>query len=97
MELSRQTVEQIANLARLELSEADIVLYQQQLSSILAYAERLNDLDLDGVPETTHAVPTANIWRADQVSKTLTHEQALRNAAKTADNQFVIQAVLDEE
>lgn len=96
MELSREAVEQIANLARLELSDEQVELYQQQLSAILQYADRLNELDLEGVAETTHAVPVANVWRADKVEPTLTHDQALGNAAKRVDDQFVIQAILDE-
>lgn len=96
MELSKETVEQIANLARLELTDAQVAMYQQQLSAILGYANKLNELDLDGVAETTHAVPTHNVWRADDVETSLTPEQALANTASRSNDQFVIQAVLDE-
>ncbi len=96
MELTKETVQQIANLARLELTDAQVETYQQQLSAILGYAERLNELDLDGVPETTHAVPSHNVWRADAVETALTPEQALANTKHRKDDQFVIQAVLDE-
>ncbi len=96
MALSREEVVQIANLARLDLSEEQIGNYQLQLSAILQYADKLNELDLDGVAETTHAVPSANVWRADQVEETLTTAEALENAAKHTDSEFIIQAVLDE-
>ncbi len=96
MILTKEEVVQIANLARLDLSDGQIGIYQEQLSAILQYAEKLNELDLENVPETTHAVPNANVWRADKVEKTLTTEEALANAAKHTDSEFVIQAVLDE-
>lgn len=96
MELTKATVEQIAVLARLELTDDQVSMYQEQLSAILGYAERLNELNLDNVPETTHAVPAHNVWRADDVESALTTEQALANAAKRTHDQFVIQAVLEE-
>ena len=96
MALDRKDVEQIAHLARLELTEAQLALYQDQLSAILAYAERLNELDLDGVEPTTRAVPMRNVLRTDKADAPLTIEQVLANAPQQADNQFVIQAVLDE-
>lgn len=96
MQLTKETVQQIANLARLELTDEQITMYQEQLSAILGYAERLNELDLEGVPETTHAVPSQNVWRADQVEAILPREQALANAAQRSQGQFVIQAILEE-
>ena len=96
MKLDKETVEQIANLARLELTDAQIEKYQQQLSAILDYAERLNELDLDSIEPTTHAVPMQNVWRPDAVEDTLGTENALANAPKRAGDQFVIQAILDE-
>ena len=96
MALTRQEVEQIANLARLELTEVQVSLYQEQLSAILDYAERLNELDLDGVEPTTQPVPLTNVMRADVVEGALPTDRALANAPKQAQNQFVIQAVLDE-
>lgn len=95
MGLSRQEVEQIADLARLALTDEQISIYRQQLSAILTYAEHLNDLDLADVPPTTHAVPLHNVLRADVVEGSLTPAQVLHNAPQAAAGQFVIQAVLD--
>lgn len=96
MALTRQEVEQIANLARLELTDEQVALYQEQLSAILGYAERLNELDLDGVEPTTQPVPLKNVMRADVVEGAISTEQALANAPQQSQNQFVIQAVLEE-
>lgn len=97
MALTVHDVEQIAHLARLELTDAQKERYRDQLSAILAYAAVLDQLDLDGVEPTTHAVPLRNVWRDDVAETPLTPQQALANAPQTADNQFRIQAVLDDQ
>lgn len=97
MSLTHADVEKIAHLARLELTEAERALYQEQLSAILAYAARLNELDLEGVPPTAHAVSQQNVWRADIAEPALPLEAVLHNAPKQANNQFVVQAVLEAE
>lgn len=96
MSLTQSDVEKIAQLARLELTEAEVALYQGQLSAILDYAARLNELNLEGVPPTAHAVTQQNVWREDVAGPSLPMDAVLFNAPKQAQNQFVVQAVLDE-
>jgi aspartyl-tRNA(Asn)/glutamyl-tRNA(Gln) amidotransferase subunit C len=67
MALSKKDVEKIALLARLELSEDEKSLYQEQLSAILYYAQRLNKLDIEEVPPTSSAVDLRNVMREDVV------------------------------
>lgn len=93
--LTIQDVEKIALLARLELSDTEKEMYRQTLSNVLDYVEKINELDLDGVPPTTHAVAQHNVLREDTVNSMLSTEDALANAAAQAHNQFVIQAVFD--
>ncbi len=95
MSLSRRDVEKIASLARLELSEDEKILYQEQLSAILAYAERLNELDLQDVPPTASAVPLTNVLREDEVRPSLALEDTLFNAPDADQDQFRIQPVFD--
>jgi aspartyl-tRNA(Asn)/glutamyl-tRNA(Gln) amidotransferase subunit C len=96
MQLTRQDVERIAYLARLELTEAEKAQYQEQLSAVLNYAERLNELELTGIPPTTHAVTRHNIVREDVVEPSLPPEETLFNAPQQAQEQFLIQSVLEE-
>ena len=96
MTLSRDDVQKIASLARLELNEHEITLYQGQLSAILAFAERLEGLDLTNVPPTSSALTLKNVLREDVAEPSLPVEDVLFNAASHAENQFKIQAVLDE-
>jgi aspartyl-tRNA(Asn)/glutamyl-tRNA(Gln) amidotransferase subunit C len=96
MSLSIHDVEKIASLARLELTESEKNLYQEQLSAILEYAQRLNQLDISDVLPTASAVDLHNVMREDVVEPGLSLEDALFNAVSHALDQFKIQAVLDE-
>ncbi len=97
MTLSLQDVEKIASLARLQLSQEEKETYQQQLSAILDFAARLNQLELDNVPPTTSAVPLQNVMREDVVEPSLPLEDVLLNAPEHLLSQFVIQAVFEDQ
>ena len=97
MSLSLQEVENIASLARLELSAAEKIQYREQLSAILEYAERLNELDITNIQPTTSAVTGQNVLREDIMEPSLPTDEALFNAAKALQSQFQIQPVLNEE
>lgn len=96
MSLTPADVAWIANLARLALTEEELEAYRTQLSAVLDYAARLNELDLTGVEPSAHAVARQNVWREDVVEPSLPLEDVLFNAAATAQDQFLIQSVLDE-
>jgi len=96
MSLSSRDVEKIALLARLELTDDEKALYQEQLSAILDYAHRLNQLDIADVPPTASAVDLRNVMREDVIEPGLSLEDALYNTIEEALDQFKIQAVLDE-
>ena len=66
------------------------------LSAVLAYAEMLNELDLEGVEPTSHAVAQQNVMRNDEIRPSLTIEDVLGNTSNHQQNQFLIQTVLDE-
>ncbi|MEM9776827.1 MAG: Asp-tRNA(Asn)/Glu-tRNA(Gln) amidotransferase subunit GatC [Chloroflexota bacterium] len=95
-ELKREDVEHIAKLARLELTEEELEKYGKAMASVLEYADKLNDLELDDVPPTAHAVAQQNVIRNDVVNSTLAVDKALANVAQAKDDQFAIQAVFDD-
>ncbi len=92
--LNMQDVEKIADLARLELSEVEKEAYLGQLTAVLNYADRLNDLNLDDIPPTAHAISQQNIMRDDVIEPSLPTTAALQNSAHHAGGQFSIQSVL---
>jgi aspartyl-tRNA(Asn)/glutamyl-tRNA(Gln) amidotransferase subunit C len=97
MTLTTNDVEKIAHLARLALTEEEKTLYAQQLTAVLDYAARLDELNLENVPLTAHAVAQQNVMRDDAVEPSLPLEALLYNAPYHRDNQFYIQTVLDGE
>jgi aspartyl-tRNA(Asn)/glutamyl-tRNA(Gln) amidotransferase subunit C len=97
MRLSRAQVEHVADLAQLALSEAEKELFQEQLSSILEYAERLQELDTDAIPPTSTVLPLENIMREDQVQPSLPQPDVLANAPVVEDSCFQVPVVLESE
>ena len=98
MKLSRQEVEHIARLARLTLTEAEIVRYQEQLSDILEYAAVLQSVDTSGIaPSTSLLPPKANSLRADQAGDTMAQAQLFQNAPDQQDDQFKVPPVMEHD
>lgn len=95
MSISKQDVEHVANLARLELTEAEKEQFAGQLNAILKYAEQLNGLNTDGIEPTSHAIPLANVMREDEARPSWPLEQVLKNAPDEEDGQFKVPAVLE--
>jgi aspartyl-tRNA(Asn)/glutamyl-tRNA(Gln) amidotransferase subunit C len=98
MSLTRTQVAHIAELAKLELTDAEIERMTQQLSAILEYAERLNELDTAAIAPTASVIPNQNIMRPDQATPSLSRDQVLQNAPETdANREFLrVRAILEE-
>jgi len=80
MAISKADVEKIAKLAKLKFSEDEKEKLTVQLAQIIAYVEKLNELDLENVPPTSHVLDLKNIMREDEAWLWLTQEEALMNA-----------------
>ena len=72
MALTRDEVLHVADLARLSLAPEEIELFTRQLNDILAYVEKLQELDTAGVEPLAHVIPVFNVFREDAVSQGLT-------------------------
>ncbi|RJX38573.1 Asp-tRNA(Asn)/Glu-tRNA(Gln) amidotransferase subunit GatC [Paenibacillus pinisoli] len=95
MSITLKDVEHVANLARLDLSDAEKAQFTEQLNAILKYAEKLNELDTDGVEPTSHVLPITNVMRDDVQKESLPIEKVLLNAPDEEDGQFKVPAVLE--
>lgn len=93
--LSAEDVRAIADLARLELSDADVVVYQQQLSDILDYFQKLQELDTSHIDPTSSVLPLTNVMRADEAGPALPLDDVVANAPDSDGEQFRVRAVLD--
>lgn len=97
MEISREEVQKIAELAKLELTEEETTLFAEQLSSILDYFQKLSAADTSQVDATASVLPLQNVMRDDTPGAPLPPETVVVNAARAQDNQFLVSAVLDSD
>jgi aspartyl-tRNA(Asn)/glutamyl-tRNA(Gln) amidotransferase subunit C len=95
MKLTLAQVEHIAELAKLALSDDEKSRYQEQLSAILEYAERLQTVDTSAIPPTATVLPLRNVMRADEPHDSMSREDVLANAPQAEADCFRVQAVLD--
>ena len=97
MALTREQVAHLAELAKLLLTAEETDRLTRQLSDILDYAARLNELDTAAIPPTASVIPNQNVMRADRVTPSLTREQVLENAPDTDPaREFIrVRAILD--
>ena len=97
MTLSIEEVEHIAELAKLDLSAAEKKLYADQLSAILDYAARLQQIDTSDIPPTASVLPVDTVLRPDEAQPSLPREDLLANAAGKEDGMFKVDVILEEE
>lgn len=95
MSITLAEVEHIAGLARLNLSDEEKARYCEQLSAILDYAARLQNLDTTGIPPTSSVLPTHSALRRDEVRTGLSKKDLLANAPEIKDGQFRVPPVLE--
>jgi aspartyl-tRNA(Asn)/glutamyl-tRNA(Gln) amidotransferase subunit C len=95
VKLSREQVIDIADLAKLDLTEQEIEQYADQLSAVLDYASRLEQLNTDDIPPTASVLPLQNVMREDVVRPSLPRERVIANAPAAIEGQFRVDAVLD--
>jgi aspartyl-tRNA(Asn)/glutamyl-tRNA(Gln) amidotransferase subunit C len=88
-------VKYVAHLARLALTPAEEEQFDAQLSHILGYIEKLNQLDVRQIEPTAHAVPLVNVFRPDEIRPSLTNEEALRNAPAAANGLFLVPKIVE--
>jgi aspartyl-tRNA(Asn)/glutamyl-tRNA(Gln) amidotransferase subunit C len=97
MKLSPAQVEHVAELAQLALSDVEKELFGRQLSTILEYAERLQQLDTDAIPPTSTVLPLENVMRDDETRPSLPLADVLANAPAVEEDCFRVPVVLEEE
>ncbi len=97
MKLTREEVLHIAALAKVGMTEEDIVRFQKQLSNILENFEILNQVDTQNVPPTAQPNPLCNVIKEDCARPSLSPEEVLANAPRREGDFFRIRAVLEED
>ena len=96
-EITRDDVRHLADLARIDLSDAELEHLAPQLNVILEAVASISTLDLSDVPPTSHPQPLVNVFRDDVVTPGLTREQALAGAPAVEDDRFSVPRILGDE
>jgi aspartyl-tRNA(Asn)/glutamyl-tRNA(Gln) amidotransferase subunit C len=96
MSISRQDVEKVALLARLQLTDDELSKMTAELGQIVGYVDQLSEVDTEGIEPMAHAIEIANVFRDDAVANSLPREEALANAPHRDERGYLVPAVLGE-
>jgi len=94
MKITKDEIAYVAELARLELDEEAIETFSEQIGDILAYFDKLSEINTDGVPPTSHAIFLSNAFREDHPVEHLVRDSALKNAPEKEDGDFLVPKVV---
>lgn len=92
--ITKTDVENVAFLARLELTEEEKETYTKQLNDILGYFRFLEQLDTENVQPTAHVLPLKNVFREDWVGQHLSLEEALSNCPDRDENYIKVPRII---
>ena len=96
-EITKDDVIHVAKLARLSLSEEEIVKFGAQMETILEHASAVSKIDTTGIVPTSHPLKMQNVLREDVVGPSLSQDQALSGAPNAQDGRFMVPQILDTE
>ncbi|MCD1293816.1 Asp-tRNA(Asn)/Glu-tRNA(Gln) amidotransferase GatCAB subunit C [Methanocella sp. CWC-04] len=88
MVITAKDVEHISKLACIDISEKEKELFEKQFNSILDYFKELDGVNTENVEPTYHVIGLNNVFREDEATESLSHEEALRNTARTDKGYF---------
>lgn len=89
-------VRRVALLGRLELSDEEVARFSVQLSDIVEYIEKLNELETENVEPLAHCLPVHNVLREDVPRPSLSNDQVLANAPQRHGEYFKVPKILDD-
>lgn len=95
MKISKETVEHVANLSRLYLSEEEMEGLTGDLQDILSYVDKLSELDTDGVEPTQHVLDIKNVFRKDEKNKSYERDKILSNSPKVEDGCIKVPKIVE--
>ena len=96
MGIKKDNVEYVANLARLKFSAVQIKRFTKQIAGIISYVDKLKQVDVKNTLPTSHPLPLKNVFKKDEVKKSLDLEDVLEMAPQKKDNSFKVPKVIEE-
>jgi aspartyl-tRNA(Asn)/glutamyl-tRNA(Gln) amidotransferase subunit C len=96
MTIDKETVEKVAHLARLELSAGETDEMIKDMSKILDFMAKLNEIDTSGIEPLVYMTDEVNVLREDVVKQEVTHREALKNSPKHDKDYFLVAKVIEK-
>jgi len=96
MVIDKETVEKVANLAKLELDEAEKEVLIKDMSEILDFMAKLNEIDTTGIEPLVYMTDEVNVYREDVIKQDITTDEGLKNAPKHTDEYFLVAKVIEK-
>lgn len=93
--ITEETIEYVSTLAKLDLTGEERQEAMRDMSRMLGYIDKLNELDTTGVEPVSHVFPLQNVFREDEVTNGDGSEETLMNAPEEKDNMFVVPKSID--
>jgi aspartyl-tRNA(Asn)/glutamyl-tRNA(Gln) amidotransferase subunit C len=97
MKITKDVIEYVAHLGRLELDPQEVDLYTAQIDRILQYMDTLNRLDTEGIEPTSHAVPIACVMREDEAKESFSVDASVQNAPERKGSFFKVPPIIEVE
>ena len=94
--IDEQLIRHVARLSRIDLTDEQVNVFGRQLADIVAYMDKLQELDTDGVEPLVHAVPVQNVFGGDEPGESLPPGQALANAPAREGDFYKVPKVLGD-
>lgn len=95
MNITKEEILHVAKLARLTLTEDETEKLRADMENIIGFANKLNELDTEGVVPTAHAHPMSNAFREDVVKPSYERDEILKNAPEAEEDGFAVPKVVD--
>lgn len=95
MKVTREMIEYVAALARLNLTEEEKEKLTDEMGNIISYVDKLNELDTSNVPPTSHVKPVVNVFREDRVESSYERDKILANAPSKENGCFKVPKVVE--
>lgn len=86
--ISKEDIKHIADLSMINLSDEEIEKYTKDMQNIVEFANKINELDTNGITESAFALDTYNVFRKDEVKESLDRELLLKNAPSSNGEAF---------
>jgi aspartyl-tRNA(Asn)/glutamyl-tRNA(Gln) amidotransferase subunit C len=95
LKISKEQVEHVAHLARLNLTEEEKIQMTKDMEAIIEFADQINELDISDVEPTAHVIPINNVFREDVVRPSMDRDELLSNAPNKEDGCFSVPKIVE--